>query len=120
MRASLRIKTQSIRMDPKAAVQLIAYRLFRDFGAEAVWLFGSQARGDAGPDSDMDFLAVVPFSSQSRYRRAVAARAVVSSVRVPKDIVVLTHDEWEKELKVPSSLANTVLREGIPLHDHAS
>jgi predicted nucleotidyltransferase len=107
-------------MEVQTTAETIATRLVRDFGAESVWLFGSLARGDAGPDSDMDILAIVPFSNQSRYRRAVAARAVVSDVRIPKDIVVLTRHEWEKELKVPSSLSSTVLREGIPLHHHAS
>jgi hypothetical protein len=31
------------------------------------------------------------------------------------DIVVLTREEWENELKAPSSLSSTVAREGIAL-----
>ena len=107
-------------MEARTTAETIATRLVQDFGAESVWLFGSQARGDAGPDSDMDILAIVPFSNQSRYRRAVTAREVVSDVRFPKDIIVLTRHEWDKELKVPSSLSSTVLREGIQLLHHAS
>ena len=89
----------------------------RELPAEAVWLFGSRARGDAGSDSDWDFLAVMPESRLTRYERAVAARRLVSDFRIPKDIIVLTRAEWEKDLLVPSSLANTVLAEGIPLHE---
>jgi len=83
--------------------------------AEQVWLFGSHARGTAGTDSDIDLLAVIPNSSASRYQRAVAARRELSAFNLPMDIVVLTHDEWEKETKAPSSLSSTVAREGIAL-----
>lgn len=93
----------------------MATRLKSGMRAERVWLFGSQAQGNAGPDSDIDLLAVVPNSTVSRYQRAVAARRELSDFNVPMDIVVLTHDEWEKQLKAPSSLASTVAREGIAL-----
>jgi predicted nucleotidyltransferase len=93
----------------------IATRLKSGIRAEQVWLFGSQARGNAAADSDIDLLAVVPHSSVSRYQRAVAARRELSDFNVPMDIVILTRDEWEKQLKAPSSLASTVAREGIAL-----
>ncbi|MFM7182288.1 MAG: nucleotidyltransferase domain-containing protein [Verrucomicrobiales bacterium] len=93
----------------------MAARLKRGMRAERVWLFGSQARGNTGPHSDIDLLAVVPHSTVSRYQRAIAARRELSDFNVPMDIVVLTHDEWEKQLKAPSSLASTVAREGIAL-----
>jgi predicted nucleotidyltransferase len=83
--------------------------------AEKVWLFGSHARGTAGTDSDIDLLAVIPNSTASRYQRAVAARRELATFNLPMDIVVLTHDEWQKETKAPSSLSSTVAREGIAL-----
>lgn len=100
---------------PQEAI-VIGRRLSRDLGADFVFLFGSHARGQAGPDSDLDFLVVVPTSEKSRYRRAVEARGLVRDVRVPKDIIVLTRADWEKELKAPSSLSSTVVREGIALY----
>ena len=93
----------------------MAQVLKKGIGAEQVWLFGSQARGDGGVDSDLDILAIVPHSSVSRYRRAVTARHELSHFNVPMDILVLTRQEWDKELKAPSSLASTVVREGIAL-----
>ena len=93
----------------------IAERLRRGLAADAVYLFGSHARGDATPDSDLDFLVVVPRSAQSRYERAVAARKLVGDVHFPKDIIVLTRAEWEKGLRAPCSLSSTVIREGVAL-----
>jgi predicted nucleotidyltransferase len=95
----------------------IAQRLKEALAPHRVYLFGSHARDAAGPDSDLDFLVVVPESKQSRYERAVEARGLVRDILVPKDIVVLTRAEWEKEIKAPCSLSSTVLREGIALHD---
>jgi predicted nucleotidyltransferase len=101
------------RMPNEALV--IAKRLHHGLAADQVYLFGSHARGEGTPDSDLDFLVVVPQSSQSQYERAVAARRLVHDVYFPKDIIVLTRAEWETDLTVVCSLASTVLREGIRL-----
>jgi uncharacterized protein len=95
--------------------EIIAQRLASQMGAESVWLFGSHARNQAGPDSDLDLLAIVPFSHESRYRRAVTAQKLLADVKAPKDIIVMTAEEWEQDLRVPSSLSSTVLREGVSL-----
>lgn len=94
---------------------LISQKLRDSMQAQEVWLFGSHARGNATPDSDIDFLAIVKNSDISRYRRAVQARRLVRDIRCPKDIVVLTKQEWDRELSVPSSLSSTVKREGVRL-----
>ena len=98
---------------------LISEKLLAGLQSEAVWLFGSHARGEATPDSDMDFLAVVSHSNESRYHRAVSARRLVRDIHCPKDIIVLTRAEWDSELHVPWSLSSTVKREGVRL-DHGS
>ena len=95
---------------------LIGRRLAECFNADRVFLFGSYARGAAGPDSDLDFLVVVPSSEKSRYKRAVDALGFIRDIRFPADIIVLTRTEWEKEIRAPSSLSSTVLREGVVLH----
>ena len=99
----------------EALTQKIADILTEKMDASMVWLFGSYARGDAGPDSDVDFLVVVPTSSKTRYQRAVEALYHTNDIHIPKDIIVLTQAEWEKHLKAPSSLGSIVLREGVIL-----
>jgi predicted nucleotidyltransferase len=91
-------------------------RLVKGVPAEQAWLFGSHARGQAGPDSDVDILLVVDDSSEPRYKRIQAARKMVMDIPVPKDIIVMTRREWNAEVGSPASLAGSVLREGRRLY----
>ena len=95
-----------------AEAHLIGRRLYEAMAPDWVYLFGSYARGCAGPDSDLDFLVVVPESTHSRYQRAVAALGYVRDIHFPKDIIVMTRTEWERDLEAVCSLASTVKREG--------
>lgn len=99
-----------------AEAWVITRRLRQALSPDRIYLYGSYARGDSGPDSDLDFLVVVPESSDSRYVRAVEARRLVGDIPFPKDIVVLTRAEFEAEQGVICSLVSTVLREGMRLH----
>jgi len=96
--------------------RLIARRLEEALHPDAIYLFGSHARGDANVDSDLDLMVIVPESNQTRYHRSVDARRLVSDITVPKDIVVLTRQEWKDGQQVVCSLASAVRREGILLH----
>jgi uncharacterized protein len=93
----------------------MASRLRQGLSAEAVYLFGSHARGMAGRDSDLDLAVIVPESSESRYQRSVRARGLVGDIHVAKDIVVFTRREWQEEYPVAGSLANAVARDGVRL-----
>ena len=87
---------------------------------EQVILFGSHARGDAGTDSDVDLIVVEaePFGS-GRDRRAEAVRLwrALAGFRVPKDILVYSHDEvdyWRDSL---NNVLARALREGRVLYE---
>jgi predicted nucleotidyltransferase len=84
---------------------------------ERVYLFGSRARGQATPDSDYDFLVVVPHSEKPRYRRDQEAYLALCGSGAAKDIIVLTRAEFESSRRVASSLTSAVLSEGILLHE---
>jgi uncharacterized protein len=99
-----------------SVVGKIVQRLVSALSPERIYLFGSQARGDAGPDSDYDFLVVVRTSTLPRYRRDQAAFDALLGVGVAKDVLVLTHDEFERQRTVICSLPATVEREGLLLY----
>lgn len=96
--------------DPKLAEMV--RRLVEGLKPEAIYLFGSVARGERGPDSDYDLLVVVPSSDLPRYKRDQQAFRLLCGVGVPKDVIVLTRAEFDQKVPVICSLPATVVREG--------
>ena len=94
----------------------IIARLVGAFRPERIYLFGSQARGDASDQSDFDLLMVVSQSSLPRYRRDQAAFRALDGVGVSKDIIVFTREEFDRKRTVVCSLPATVEREGVLLY----
>jgi len=91
-------------------------RLEERLRPERIYLFGSRARGDAGPDSDYDLLVVVASSMLPGYKRDQEASRALRGVGAAKDVIVLTSDEFWRKASVVCSLPATVLREGTLLY----
>ncbi len=90
-------------------------RLDLAYRPERIYLFGSRARGDEGPDSDYDILLVVPDDAPPELKRARLAYQVLRGTGVAADIVVWTRRAFNEKLRVPASLPATVVREGRDL-----
>jgi predicted nucleotidyltransferase len=91
-------------------------RLVTAFHPDHIYLYGSRARGEAGPDSDYDLMLVVSTSPMPRYRRDQQAFRALCGLGVPKEVIVLTRAEFEAGRQVICSLPATVLREGKLLY----
>jgi len=91
-------------------------RLAEAFQPVGIYLYGSRARGDYGPDSDYDLLMIVPHSNAPRYRRNQMAFRALCGVGAPKEVIVLTREEFEAKRNVVCSLPATVEREGRLLY----
>ena len=88
---------------------------------DAVILFGSRARGDATPNSDIDLAIVAPDGTQRRRlaMRAYESIAAIQARSVAVDLVVLTPQIIAAERRLAGSVAQAVVQEGIPVHGSA-
>lgn len=91
-------------------------RLIAALHPEQIYVFGSQARGEATPDSDVDLLLIVPHSELPGHQRDQAAYHAAGPHLVSLDLLVLTREEFERRRPVTSSLPATVVREGRTLY----
>ena len=78
-------------------------------------LFGSHARGEAGPKSDLDLL-IIEESNLPRYKRTARYLRALIGVFPAKDVVVWTPQEVEAWSRVPDAFITTALREGKTLY----
>jgi predicted nucleotidyltransferase len=79
-----------------------------------VILFGSHARGDAGPSSDLDFLVVEPAVSDPA-EESVRLRRTLRGLGLFADVVVVSEREAEEWREVRGSLIHSALSEGRPV-----
>ena len=91
-------------------------RLVEAYEPERIYLFGSWARGDAGPDSDYDLLVVVPDSADPQLRRSRLAYEVLWGAAIAADVLVWTRERFDSRIDLKASLPATVLREGQLLY----
>ena len=102
---------------PTSWIPVMVERIVRDFDPRRIILFGSQARGDAVPDSDIDLLVVM---DQVVDKRAVAVEIRVALADLPasKDIVVTTPREIAERGRLVGSILRPALKEGRVLYEH--
>jgi len=94
----------------------IVRKLVEVYSPERIYLFGSRARGDAGPDSDYDLLVVVPDGTPDDRLDGSIGHAALSRVRASKDVLVCTKTYFDARQHLKASLPATVTREGRLLY----
>lgn len=76
-----------------------------------VYLFGSAARDETGPDSDLDFL-VIETTVEDRAKESVRLRRAIGDVGVPVDVIVLDSATAERRAGVPGTMVHHALTDG--------
>ncbi|MDR7523505.1 MAG: nucleotidyltransferase domain-containing protein [Armatimonadota bacterium] len=100
--------------DPKLAE--VVRRLVEAYRPERIYLFGSFARGEAGPDSDYDLLVIVPDDAPQEHKDSKLAYRVLWGTGTAADVIVWERSRFERRARVVCSLPAIVLREGTLLH----
>ena len=107
------------RSEDQKKIREMVRRIVRHFHPDKVVLFGSYARGKAGPDSDVDLLVVMPVTGKRR-ELEVAIRGQLHGLGLAKDIVIASPDEWIRFQDIAGTLIRTVHEEGVTLYDRAA
>jgi predicted nucleotidyltransferase len=94
----------------------IVRRLVECFHPDRIYLFGSRARGEAGPDSDYDLMVVVSEALEPSYRLSQRAYEMLWGTGVSKDVLVWPRRFFDERARAPSSLPAAILREGHLLY----
>lgn len=94
----------------------IVRRLVELYHPERIYLFGSVARGQAGPDSDFDFMVVVPDDTPREVRETKLVFKALFDIDVPIDVVVWARREFDERLHLRASFPAAIVREGKLLY----
>jgi predicted nucleotidyltransferase len=96
----------------------VTKRLVDSFHPDQIILFGSQARGTANEHSDVDILVICPVKDNRRALIVDMYRAL-KGLGIAKDIVILTQAEFERDRRIPGTVARPAWLEGKILYEHS-
>ena len=96
------------------AVEKIAKKL----DPEKIILFGSYARGNAPPHSDVDLLVILD-TPKSRRERVIELSLLLYPRPFPVDILVKTPQEIEEELQKGNFFMQEIIEEGKVLYERS-
>lgn len=91
-------------------------RLVEEFSPLRIYLFGSKARGDDGPDSDYDLMVVLENVDEPAHRLSQRALDLLWEVGVGADVLFMPRHEFDARLHSRASLPGTIAREGRQLY----
>jgi len=92
--------------------------LIERFHPIKIILFGSQGRGESGPDSDIDLLVVLP-EVKDRRTLAIQMRVALADIPVPMDLFPTDPHEIEVRGHVVGTVIRDALLEGRVLYDRS-
>ncbi|MCU0646337.1 MAG: nucleotidyltransferase domain-containing protein [bacterium] len=97
-------------------IKRVVKRLVEGFHPQQIILFGSQARQTADERSDLDLLVVCPVQG-SRIDLMVSMDKALKGLKIARDIIILTPDEFELDRQIPGTVARPAWLEGKVLYE---
>jgi predicted nucleotidyltransferase len=104
-----------VEIDVNREIENITNQIIEKYKPEKIILFGSAAKGELKPDSDVDFLIVkreTPHYGADRMREL--SRLIERNV--PIDFLIYRPEEFDKRLEMGDPFLRTVLKEGRVLY----
>ncbi len=94
----------------------IVQRIVEVAAPRKIVLFGSAARGEMGPDSDIDLLVVTETDQPRETAQRIRQRLIGVPPGVSKDVIVVTPEHLEHHKDTIGFIFRPALREGRVLH----
>ena len=107
--------TERNRSPDPAVLDDVVARILAAVPARRILLFGSAARGEMGPHSDLDLLVVVP-DGHNTLHVAQALQGRMRHLGYATDILVAQESDLEQYGDNPYLIYHTALTEGKELH----
>lgn len=98
-------------------IERVHDRIVEAFDPEAVYLFGSAARGESRYGSDLDLLVVMDLpQGTSSLEMSRRIRSLFRGWLLPLDVIVVEPQVFAERRTVPGNVARIAVREGRRLH----
>jgi uncharacterized protein len=106
-----------MKMISKELTDKIKNLLIQNYNPLKIYIFGSYAWGMPNEESDLDLLLVVDNSDLKVYKRSIKAYQALRDIRISKDILVYTAQEFEERCKDRTTLSYKIMNEGKMIYD---
>ncbi len=106
--------TSSLDLRP---IETLLARIETQYHPEQVWLFGSRARGDAGPWSDWDLLVVVPDDTGDDQLDLLFLWRLKRGCGVPADVIACRATDFRDACDTVNTLSYVAVNEGVRIDD---
>lgn len=103
-------------MDLPSLLEKIVQRIVAECRPAKIILFGSHATGQGSPTSDLDLLVVAEGHVPKR-QQAVALYRALRDIGMPKDIIVVRPDEFERYRDIVGTIIYPAAHGGRVLYD---
>ncbi len=105
-------------MDVLDRLPEITERIIKTSNPEKIILFGSHARGNTHPDSDVDLLIIIPKIKKIR-AESVRVRRALRGLLIPIDVIVSTPEQIERLGNTKGLIYHTALSEGRVIYERS-
>ena len=99
----------SLLVESSDIIREMVRRIVDRFDPEKIILFGSHARGNARPDSDVDLLVVMNFSGNRR-RQASILDSTLIGTGLPTDLILIS----PAEMTAQKDQMGTLIHDALP------
>ena len=106
-------------MIKKEVIEEVKKRLVRVYDPLEIYIFGSYAWGSPTEDSDLDLCIVVNEIKGKKHDMLVDGHHVLFGLKIPKDIIIYSKEEFEKYSKNVTTLLHKIKEEGELIYARA-